>query len=358
MALDVYKDWLGIPDGPRPPDHYTLLRLVQFEDDTEKIRGNYRKLNGHVRKYATGQYSVQSQELLNELAKAMLCLTDPERKREYDESQGREFPEEKSHTGNRLTENVLAEKEVLTKQQVKEVKEFADKRGLTVRDAVVQMKLTDIETATRALAVELGVSYVDLSETIPDDGVLDRVSRATVRRNSIIPLFVDEDYILVACVDELTHDLEQELRLSFDLPVRAVLAAPMAINQAISKYYPPGTRETPVAVKKETKAAPADTKKGDAKKSKKEEKAAPQQKAKAVEGPKRYWSQLTPEEQESKKQLGILMMCWGTIGSVLIDLFVMQSVWPTCPQPLGFYLLTPLFVVPAAVWYVKKVYWK
>ena len=37
MALDVYKDWLGIPDGPRPPDHYTLLRLVQFEDNTDKM---------------------------------------------------------------------------------------------------------------------------------------------------------------------------------------------------------------------------------------------------------------------------------------------------------------------------------
>lgn len=78
MALDVYKDWLGIPDGPRPPDHYTLLRLVQFEDNAEKVRANYRKLNGHVRKYASGQYSMPSQELLNELAKAMLLLTDPE----------------------------------------------------------------------------------------------------------------------------------------------------------------------------------------------------------------------------------------------------------------------------------------
>ncbi len=355
MALDVYKDWLGIPDGPRPPDHYSLLRLVQFEDDTEKIRGNYRKLNGHVRKYASGQYSVPSQELLNELAKAMLCLTDPERKREYDESQGREFPEERSRTGNRLTENILAEQGVLSKPQVNEVKEFADKRGLTVRDAVVQMKLTDIETATRAYAVELGVSYVDLSETIPDDGVLDRVARATVRRNSIIPLFVDEDYILVACVDELTHDLEQELRLSFDLPVRAVLAAPMAINQAISKYYPPGTRETPVSAKKETKAAPADAKKGDAKKSKKEEKAAPQQKVKADAGPRQYWAQLTPEEQSSRTQIGYLLMCWATIGSVLLDNFVVfPYVWPTFP----FFFLCPMAIVPAAVWYVKKVYWK
>jgi hypothetical protein len=352
VALDVYKDWLGIPDGPRPPDHYTLLRLVQFEDDIEKVRANYRKLNGHVRKYATGQYSVKSQELLNELAKAMLCLTDPERKREYDESQGREFPEELSRTGNRLTENVLAEQGTISKPQIKEVKEFADKRGLTVRDAVVQMKLTDVETATRAMAVELGLSYVDLSETVPDDSVLDRVARSSVRRNSIIPLFVDEDCILVACTDEISHELEQELRLAFDLPVRPVLAAPPAINQAISKYYPPGTRETPVVPKKETKAAP------EPKKTKKTDKsvepaAAPAPKAAA--GPRRYWSQLTPDEQAERKQWGYLLMCWFTIGSVILDQFVIfKFVWPTFP----FFFLAPIFVLPAIALYVTKVYWK
>lgn len=353
MALDVYKDWLGIPDGPRPPDHYTLLRLVQFEDNSEKVRANYRKLNAHVRKYATGQYSVPSQELLNELAKAMLLLTDPERKREYDESQGREFPEELSRTGNRMTENVLAEQGTITKQQIKEVKEFADKRGLTVRDAVVQMKLTDVETATRAFAIELGLSYVDLSETIPDDSVLDRVARASVRRNSIIPLFVDDDCILVACTDEISHELEQELRLTFDLPVRPVLAAPPAINQAISKYYPPGTRETPVVIKKEVQAAPEPKKGKKADKATNQPVAAPAPKAAA--GPHRYWSQLTPEEQASRKQIGYLVMCWGTIGSVILDqLIIFKFIWPTFP----FFFLMPIFVVPAVIWYVKNVYWK
>ena len=354
MALDVYKDWLGIPEGPRPPDHYTLLRLVQFEDNADKITANYKKINGHVRKYASGQYSVKSQELLNELAKAMLCLTDPVRKREYDESQGREFAEELSRIGNRLTENVLAEQGTITKQQIKEVKEFADKRGLTVRDAVVQMKLTDVETATRAFAVELGLSYVDLAETLPDDGVLDRVARASVRRNSIIPLFVDEDYILVACTDEITHDLEQELRLSFDLPVRPVLATPMAISQAISKYYPPGTRETPVVVKKETTAAPEPKKSKKADKTAEQPAAAPAQKA-AAAGPHRYWSQLTPDEQAERKQWGLLLMCWFSIGSVLLDQFVIfPYVWPMYPL----YFLLPIFVVPAIVLYVKTVYWK
>ena len=54
--VDVYRDWLGITDPARPPDHYTLLRLKRFEDDAEKIRSQYRKLNAHVRKYATGEY--------------------------------------------------------------------------------------------------------------------------------------------------------------------------------------------------------------------------------------------------------------------------------------------------------------
>ena len=107
MALDVYKDWLGIPDGERPPNLYQLLRLVQFEDDDSKIRKHYAKLNVHVRKYASGQFATESQDLLNELAKAMLCLTDPERKRKYDESLGRESETPAGESGRKSLEQVL-----------------------------------------------------------------------------------------------------------------------------------------------------------------------------------------------------------------------------------------------------------
>ena len=64
MALDVYKDWLGISEEiPRPPDLYSLLRLSRFEDEADKIRAHYKKLNAHVRKYATGTYQLESLEL-------------------------------------------------------------------------------------------------------------------------------------------------------------------------------------------------------------------------------------------------------------------------------------------------------
>jgi len=241
--MDVYKQWLGIPEGPRPPDHYELLRCVRFEDDIEKVRAHYKKLNAHVRKYATGQYSIQSQDLLNELAKAMLCLTDAERKKDYDESLGREFEAEKDAFGRLPLLDVLVEQGDIGTGQKSEIEEFADRRGLSIRDAVVQMKLATPDKAARALARQLGFSFVELEEMIPEDDALDKVPRNLVKKHSFIPLFEDNDQLLVACVDDMDHELEDELRLRYGVPIRPVIATPRAVNQAVTKYYAPGMRD-------------------------------------------------------------------------------------------------------------------
>lgn len=249
MPIDVYQEWLGIPEGPRPPDHYALLRLVLFEDNAEKVRKNYKKLNGHVRKYATGQYSIQSQDLLNELAKAMLCLTDVERKREYDQSLGREIDDRDATTGRRPMMAYLQEEGVLSSDQVRETKAHAERTGLTIRDALVQLKYCDSETAARGLAMELGRPYVDLADTLPADDLLDLMPKQSVKRYQCLPLFEDDGAILVACVDDPGTELEDEIRLRYGRPLRLVIAGPPAINQAIAKYYAPGVRKEPAAVK-------------------------------------------------------------------------------------------------------------
>ena len=80
-----------------------------------------------------------------------------------------------------------------------------------MRDAVVQMKLVDQETATQAYAEELGVSFVDLNDVTPDDDVLDQIPKQFCKRNTLLPLFVDEAVLLVACVEEISHEVEDEL---------------------------------------------------------------------------------------------------------------------------------------------------
>ena len=76
QQFDVYRDWLGVTDPERPLNYYQLLRVPKFEDNGQKIRANYCKLNAHVHKNAAGKsdrFAALSQKLLNELAAARLC---------------------------------------------------------------------------------------------------------------------------------------------------------------------------------------------------------------------------------------------------------------------------------------------
>ncbi len=342
MAIDVYKEWLGIPEGPRPPDHYQLLRLVQFEDSAEKVRANYKKLNAHVRKYATGQYSDESQALLNELAKAMLCLTDAERKREYDQGLGREFEEEAG--GPKTMDAILLEQKHISAGQAQEARDYAERSGLDLRDAVVQLKMVAPELAAQALAQELGVPYVDLADMLPDDEVLDQVPKLTIKQHSILPLFIDQGVLLVACTHQLDHELEDELRLRFNVSIRPVLAAPLAINQAIAKYYAPGARDERAAQAAERDGEKESGKKGAGKAKKAEKKATP--KPKQRHGPK------SPEEVANDRKIGIVIVNFSFVAAYLLDFLVLK------PNAL-FDPLWPYFVIPGVtalvVW---QVYWK
>lgn len=319
--IDVYKEWLGIPEGPRPPDHYQLLRVVQFEDDTEKIRNNYKKLNGHVRKYAAGKYSVRSQELLNELAKAMLLLTDAERKREYDIGLGREF-EEDDTGGRKPLEVILKDRQVISQSQMEEARNHSQKTGLDMRDVVVQLKMVNQSIATQAYAEELGLPFIDLTDLVPDEEVLDQVPKKLVKQHSILPLFVDDDVLLVACTHPPDADIEEELRLRLNHPVRGVLALPLHISQGIAKYYAPGLRN---------EQSTSSTKSGDSTRV-----AAPRKEA------RRALTQLSPEELKQRQALGILAFCWTVIPSVAFDAYVVPDKFK-----LGYFAVS-LITVPLA----------
>ena len=299
--IDVYKEWLGIPEGDRPPDYYTLLRLVQFEDDVDKINANYRKLNGHVRKYATGQYLKESQSLLNELAKAMLCLTDSVSKEDYDISQGREV---QSATGSDevTTLSVLVQNGNLERDQVAEVEHFADARGLSHRDALVQMKLVKPSVATRAMAQEFRLSFVDLDDMLPEDDVLDKLPRNVVKRHACLPLFEERGRLMVACADRPSPELEDEIRLRYGLPIRAVIAMPRSIQQAHSKYYAAGMRNEG-ATKVET---------GGNKGKSKPKPSKPVAKKKPAGG------KLSDEEKKQRTQYSLIAICWSVMIPSLV----------------------------------------
>jgi len=353
-SIDVYKDWLGIPESvERPLDHYQLLRVAEFDDDIDRIRAHYKKLNNHVRKYATGPYSVQSQNLLNELAKAMLCLTDPDRKRDYDESLGREFEVEADAMGRAPFFEILISEGHLSREQKREAESFASARGLSERDAVIQMKLVNHATAAQALAKHLGLSYVELDDMLPEDSALDAVPRSLVKKHTFLPLFVDEGTLLIACVDSPEHMLEDELRLRYGVPVRAVIATPRSINQAIAQHYAPGMRDEAVVQQVEQVSA----------KTGKKSQPAPEKKKRAKANDQRSFNSLTEEEQTHRKQMGTLILSASVVIPMLpkvaafafprFRLLLLAYPWLDWLPWIGL-----LICVPLAASFVFGKYWK
>ena len=57
---DPYRDWLGITSEDRPPNHYQLLGLDEFENDCAKISAAFEYQFRNIRRYEVG---VRSEEV-------------------------------------------------------------------------------------------------------------------------------------------------------------------------------------------------------------------------------------------------------------------------------------------------------
>lgn len=234
QKLDVYRDWLGITDTTRPLNHYQILRLKVFEDDAAKIATHYRKMNSHVRKFAAGDFAKQSQELLNELAKAMLALTDAKRKAEYDASLGRKD----ATPGKRRTmEELLLLRKVVDQEQLAKARRYAQAVGVDLHDALVQQKLSTPDVAMQVYAESQGLPYIDLADIECDTFLLPKVPAVLARQHSCVPVMIDDDQLLVASPHPLKPEVEDELRLRVGMPVRSVLCTPSGVNAVIAAHY-------------------------------------------------------------------------------------------------------------------------
>ena len=113
-GFDPYYDWLGISPAEGPADHYALLGLPRFETDQRAILAAADARMELLRRYQNGVHAKNSQQLLNEVSAARVCLLDEAKQREYDnqlrrridikalpkiESPPRLFPEAETLTG-------------------------------------------------------------------------------------------------------------------------------------------------------------------------------------------------------------------------------------------------------------------
>src|SRR5262245_59519743 len=83
--FDPYHVWLGIPPEEQPPNHYRLLGLRLFETNADVISNALDQRRAFLRSVSAGKRAVQSQQLLNAVSAAGVCLLDAGKKARYDD---------------------------------------------------------------------------------------------------------------------------------------------------------------------------------------------------------------------------------------------------------------------------------
>ncbi|HIM31661.1 MAG TPA: hypothetical protein EYG57_19190 [Planctomycetes bacterium] len=83
-SFDAYEKWLSIPPEDQPPHHYQLLGVEMFISDVERIDEAADSRMTHIRTFQTGPRGALTQQLLNEISAARICLTDDETRANYD----------------------------------------------------------------------------------------------------------------------------------------------------------------------------------------------------------------------------------------------------------------------------------
>jgi hypothetical protein len=87
MSRELLCSWLEVPQTPWPPDYYALLGLPPGQGSTETIEQRVLERMEKLRRYQL-LHPEPVTEGMNLLAQAMIRLTDPQTRRDYDQQQG------------------------------------------------------------------------------------------------------------------------------------------------------------------------------------------------------------------------------------------------------------------------------
>jgi len=83
VNVEPLRNWLKLPAGAWPPDHYTLLGLPPGDGDVDTIENRVLDRMDQLRRYQLSQPDLVT-EGMNRLAQAQICLTDPTARDAYD----------------------------------------------------------------------------------------------------------------------------------------------------------------------------------------------------------------------------------------------------------------------------------
>jgi type IV pilus assembly protein PilB len=156
-------------------------------------------------------------------------------------------------TARKSMGDYLVERGYITAAQLTEALDMQRQSKGDLAKILVESNIASERDVTEARAYELGVPFVDLNKFAPESGAVNVVPEHVAKRHNVVPIKKDNatNTLIVAMSDINNPYAADDLRMVSRCTVRAALAAPGAIEDALARVYgnsAPAAPTTAVAV--------------------------------------------------------------------------------------------------------------
>lgn len=134
------------------------------------------------------------------------------------------------------TLKILLEEGLINPDVLVEIKAEAEKTKQSVLTILAKKKIVDEETIEHAVAVEMGVFYVDLRNVKFDQEILLLIPRDIAERSNVVPLGEKNGQLVVAMLDASNVQSIDYLSTLTQKPIRPVMASNHGIRAALAQY--------------------------------------------------------------------------------------------------------------------------
>lgn len=128
---------------------------------------------------------------------------------------------------------ILKAKGKVNDQQIQEALNSQKSTAKTIGQTMVDLGMVSTEDVLEALAEQMGVQHIDLSQVQVDESAAGLVPEEMMERYKLVPIRIDGNQLTVAMANPKDLMAIDDLRTITRLQIRAVLAAPEHIDQAM-----------------------------------------------------------------------------------------------------------------------------
>jgi len=147
-------------------------------------------------------------------------------------------------------EEILLAQQLITVQQLEEgLRQHRDKPHLSLIEIFVESKIIDEVRAFQAVAAAANVPFVRVSPSSVEQGLLELVPFDLLKSKGVIPIYREEDKIVVGMSDPTDIFLLDDLRQRLNCRIKPVVAPPSEIKAVLAELSDTGADQVEAIVK-------------------------------------------------------------------------------------------------------------